>query len=776
MPGGIIVTARRRTETIESVPIAVTAFTAPEIASRSAANVADLANLVPNTVFNTTASLSGSADSASIFIRGIGQTDFVFSTDPGVAVYLDGVYIARATGSVLDLTDVERVEVLRGPQGTLFGRNTIGGAVSVITRQPELGETASGAIDAVLGTHGRREISGMANLPLSSKTAVRLVGSYRREGSYGQRFIDGKGLGGLSGVQIRGRLRWEPSERLRIDVSTDYADRNDESPVAFLSPIGPSTALGAPSTLFTGILYNNLINDSAGIAPCERPDFQIPFCGFPGLMQIPALPASTPHFDSRWLTGSPFTSFATGPTGSRFNGFGVTGTIEWDGFVKVRLISAWRHFDAEFGRDPDGTPLVMIETQNLLEHRQFSHELQLSHSDGPLTWTTGVHWFDETGTDRLTAPFVDETFRALRKLGLGCTLLPGATGGPSPVFLPDCPNIFRIDYAGEGTRVENRSVSAFAEGTFALNKWLSITGGLRWTHDRKRIDISGFLVGGLPVSPNPIAERAFSRLTPRIIVQVQPRPDLMIYSSFSTGFKSGGFNQRYGAPIAAPTSFAPEQVNTFEFGLRKRLLGDKGRVSLTGFWSNYSNIQAVVFDGGIPRTVNAAEGRSRGIELEGVFVPVRGLALTAGYGFLDAHFTRLDQAIIGSFGLPIVNPLRTSYNFVNSPRHSLTFSAEYRYDLGRRGAIMMRGDLSHRSSVANDAVNTPELIQGPTTLINAKLTYSPQGEHWSVSLFGTNLLNEINIVSGAADQAGFGAAEVNVSRPRRFGLSIGKKW
>jgi iron complex outermembrane receptor protein len=628
----------------------------------------------------------------------------------------------------------------------------------------------------VAGDFGRLEVRGMANLAISSRAAIRFAGAFRREDGEGRRLLAGGRLGGQEVAYARGRLRWEPADRFRIDLSADYTERNDESPVSALTAVGGPSAVGAPGTLFTGLLYNNLIQGPDGVAPCERSDFAFPFCGLPGLIQLPALPASTVPFDARWLTGNLFESLGTGPTGSDFNGGGATLTVEFQAPVSVRSTSAYRRFRAAFGRDPDNAPLVMIDTANQLEHEQVSQEFQLRHDGTSIDWVGGLYYFREEGSDRVTAPFVEETFSTINRLGLGCTLLPAATGLPDPLFLPICPNIFRIDFADDGTHVENQSLAAYGEATLQVTDWLSVSGGLRWTRDRKTIDVSGFLVGGAPVSPNPVARRIFSRLTPRVIIQAQPRRGSMAYISWSTGFKSGGFNQRYGAPIAEPTSFEPESVRSFELGFRLWRPREGIRIGATGFWSDYREIQAVVFDGGIPRTVNAAQGRSRGIELEASWAPASALTLSASYGWLDARFTRLDAAIIGSFGTPIVNPLRLDNRFVNSPRHSLAFSAAYRFEAGRIGSFQLRGDVSHRSSVVNDAVNTPELIQGPVTLVNARLSWSLRGGNWSAALFGTNLLDEVYVISGAADPVGFGAAEINAAQTRRWGISVQFAW
>ncbi|TFI56371.1 TonB-dependent receptor, partial [Sphingomonas parva] len=672
MPGeAIIVTASRRAETLHDSAAAASAFDEAEIAARSAVEVGDLVGFAPNASFDSTASLSGSANSASVFIRGIGQSDFVFATDPGVAVYVDGVYIARSTGSAFDLLDIARIEVLRGPQGTNFGRNAIGGAVALFTHAPALGEQ-SGSVVLEGGSFERVGGRGVANLPLGGAAAARVALSWRRNGPYARRQPAGEGLGGQDVLQGRAALRWTRG-RLTADLAGDYATRDDQSPPATLRSVDPP-GLGGASTLFAGLLYNNLIEGPDGIAPCERPDFPIPFCGIPGLIAMPTLPASTTPIDARWISGDPYVTFATGPTGSRFEGGGVRATLDYAGPISLRWTSAWRAFDAAFGRDPDSSPLVIVDTANRLDHHQWSHELQLKDEAGRLQWVAGGHVFSEEGRDRGTAPLIDETFRIVNALGLGCTLLSGATGLPQPLALPVCPNIFRIDATGDGVRIDNSSLSAFGEATLALTRRLSVTAGLRWTRDRKRIDLRGFLVGGAPVAADPRAARSFSRLTPRVIVEYAPRPEVRVYGSFSTGFKSGGFNQRYGAPIAAPTAFAPETVRSWELGLHLRSRDRRAALRATAFWADYDDIQVVVFESGIPRTINAAAGRSRGIELEGTWSPSPSLTLAASYGWLDTAFTRLDPAIVGSFGLPVVNPLRIGDRFVDSPRHSLGLS------------------------------------------------------------------------------------------------------
>ena len=770
----ILVTARRYAERLQDAPLAVTLFSQTDTVARSSDSLAGIAEFAPNVSFDSTSPLSGSSNAASIFIRGVGQTDFAITTDPGVGVYVDGIYLARATGADLDLLDIERVEILRGPQGTLFGRNAIGGAITVTTHTPQIGQLEAKA-EAIVGRFDRFDLRAAFNLPVTPVLAIRVAGARQRRDGFGRRLLTGQGMGGQHRDQVRVSGLWAPDPTFEARATVDYAGADEQSPVqttAFTSRVGSVTA---PGTLFTGLLYNNLIGAPA---PCQTPSFVVPFCGIPGLIALPALPADTPGYDGRWLTGNLLTSNATGPTGSRSEIIGVNSAISWrPGRLHLKATTAYRASNFSFGRDPDGSPLTLVHTSNAIRHRQFSQELELAGGDSKsLRWLIGSYYLSEHARERLLVPFAQETFDVINGFGLGCTLLPGLTGAPGPIALNPCPNPFFIDVAGAGASIRNRSLAAFAEATVGLATGLSLTTGVRWTRDVKQVDLSGYFIGGMPFSARPQARDRFTRITPRAILDYKPLPDLLIYGSFATGYKSGGFNERYGAPLAdGPTTFAPESVRSFEIGMKTTLLGGRVQINLAAFRSTYDDIQVVVFDNTIPRTINAARGRVGGAELESSITPAKGIILQLSYGYLDARYTRLDPAVIGSFGVPIVNPLRLDYAFVNSPRHTLSAGAEYARDIGV-GTLWMRADLSYRSKTANDAINTPELTQSSLFLLRARAGFTTLDKRWSFTLFGTNLTDKRYVVSGAADEVGFARAELNAGRPREWGVSVSAKY
>jgi iron complex outermembrane receptor protein len=227
--GDIVVTAQKREQTVQTVPIAMSAVTASELERRSATSITDIVSKAPGVEVTTSSQGGGNA---GFFIRGIGQFDFIATTDPGVGVYLDGVYIARTAGGALDLLDIDRVEVLRGPQGTLFGKNAVGGAISVYTLAPDARE-ASGKVLARVGENYRMDVGGTINLPLvTDKLAVRLSALTKNQRGYGKSLFDGQKTNGTDQLIMRGALRWTPSSAFSAELAADWTHVNEDEKMA----------------------------------------------------------------------------------------------------------------------------------------------------------------------------------------------------------------------------------------------------------------------------------------------------------------------------------------------------------------------------------------------------------------------------------------------------------------------------------------------------------------------------------------------------------------
>ena len=249
----IVVTARKREESLQDIPVSVSAFTANELAARQIDNISQISDSTPNLVFDSTAPISGSNSAASIFIRGVGQTDFTLVTDPGVGLYLDGVYIARSVGGVLDLVDVERVEVLRGPQGTLFGKNTIGGAINITSKAP--GDELSGFAEIKTGTDNRLDVKASIDLPVSDVLSIRLSYADLNQDGYVKNLGGGPNLSDTNARVGRVVIDYHPGENFSATLSADATQRREQARAQKLlrfNPVAPGPTFGPFSALGLG--------------------------------------------------------------------------------------------------------------------------------------------------------------------------------------------------------------------------------------------------------------------------------------------------------------------------------------------------------------------------------------------------------------------------------------------------------------------------------------------------------------------------------------------
>ena len=224
----IVVTARKKAESLQDSPISITALSGDRLEDMGLTRVTRLQDVTPNLVFQNTPTFSGVGNNAAVYIRGIGQRDFIPTIDPGVGIYIDEIYLGRSAGAVFDMLDIEQVEVLRGPQGTLFGRNTIGGAISFTTKKPD--DTLAGKVDVKIGSDGRQNLRGMINVPLSETLFLRASAGTLEQDGYVHRPFDGKDLGNQDSVMARVALRWQASDTFTADLSFDYYDDYTNGP------------------------------------------------------------------------------------------------------------------------------------------------------------------------------------------------------------------------------------------------------------------------------------------------------------------------------------------------------------------------------------------------------------------------------------------------------------------------------------------------------------------------------------------------------------------
>jgi iron complex outermembrane receptor protein len=749
----ITVTAQRRAERLQDTPISITAFTAAAIDALGVTNVAQLSNLAPNVRFDFTAPVSGASDAAGIFIRGVGQADFALTTEAGVGTYVDGVYMSRSIGGVLDVLDVDHMEILRGPQGTLFGRNTIGGAISIVSAKPT--DEFSGTGELEVGSFNRRDIRAMLNIPVSDMLKVRLTASSKEEDGYVHSLL----VPSSPAAAVVPNNASIPGSGSQID----YGNENRQA-ARLLAEYDPHSNFTAELSVDSErVRENNAPSVLAGVSGGNNPALG-PIVFVYNLVQAPGttIPgfANAQYSCANFCTGKNST-YATGPNGTSINAWGTALTLSWHPVLtlEVKSISAYHEEEGFFNRDADESPIDLTQTSNYdYQHRQFSQELQFNGNefDDRLKYASGLYYFVETGSDPLLVTFPSSIIQALDQVE---------------------------------DRVDNKSFAVYAQGTFSLTQQLSITAGGRYTRDTKTFDTDQYLItgtsqladnilfGGAPpgtlinlVPPNSHVSSTFNNRAPRVSVDYKLTKDILTYVSYNEGYKGGGFNLRYVAPVQAVVPFAPEKLRTWEAGLKSEFFNSHVRANFAVFTSYYSDMQLTEYQElGAPLTVNEGNSRIRGGELELVAAPLEGLELSYSLGILSAHYVSLLPN--PALNLPPEVQITLNSKLQKTPPNESILGVDYRLaQLLQNGSIMLHADWRFTADTFNDAQNSIYLYQRAYNIGNASIGWQPSSGKWSLRVFGNNMTNQRYIVSGDSNY-GIGFHEAEYNRPREWGVA-----
>jgi iron complex outermembrane receptor protein len=697
----VVVTARKQVENLQQVPIAVSVFSAESIRSKGIDSVVGVADYSPNVTLDFTSPISGASSALVAFIRGIGQSDFAINFEPGVGIYVDGVYYARTIGAVIDLMDVERIEVLKGPQGTLFGRNTIGGALNVTTRSPT--QEFGGDAELTVGEFNRRDVRAYLNVPLSDQVAMSVAYASRNRDGYVERqpfpgfsnaepsdlrydagelsrLPNGNDLGNQNNDTIRAKLGWNITDGIDLLLSVDYEQVRENSAPSVLVAATPD----APGALIG--LYNAC---TAGVGP--------PICT--NVADVGDLTGRTPY-QTQFLTGSRRINYGNGVSGTYIDAWGAMATLNWGltDALSLKSITAWRELDSAFGEDADMSPLVIDHHGFVMEQTQFTQELQLSGRHDRLDWTGGLYFFREDGGIHDLVP-------------LGAGLL--QVDGPNTL--------------------ENVSAAVFGQLTFRILDAWSVTLGARYTEEDKEFngrqhDRNALAYNlGLPLELHPDPsdptlyfppgrlEQDFSNTSIRAGTEYSFTDDVFVYASYAEGFKSGGWDTRLTAPVLEVPGFRPEEAETYEVGLKSEWLENTLRVNAAAFRTDYTDLQLIIQQGISPLTRNAGKSEIEGFELELQWAPIDGLLLAGSYGWIDAKYTELDAAANAS-GIFLDN------SFNNTPENTYSLTADYAQHLGDGGRLAWHAGYAWKDDVYNDATNTPLLLQDAYGLLSASLT------------------------------------------------------
>ena len=738
----IVVTARRREEDIQATPISITAFSAVALEERSIRDLSDVGDFTPNMDFSNTGVLGGSSSEATVYIRGIGQISNRLFNDPGVGIYVDGVYLARSQGAVLDMLDLERAEILRGPQGTLFGKNTIGGAINLITRKP--GADRGGYVELGAGIFDRLTGRLRANYPLGEK----LFGSLALASSSASGLTESLTTGDdyYDDDRDSGRLaiRWLPREQVAVDWTADFTRERERAVDATLLAVDHSAPIFS---------FYNLVTGAAGF----------------------------PTYDERFITGDLHRSYSDDPNFSHGDVGGTALTVDRTvGGVELRSITSYRDLEYDISSDLDGSPVRYAFQPTVTTQEQVTEELQLLGAADKVDWVVGALYFAEESRQVSHGELFGGLFEALEAAPGPIFAPPGLPGflcnpGPPPPGLPCFGGAgnpfnlaFLIDERQRGIDdLSTDSYALFGEATWAAGDRLSLTFGLRYTDESK--DYTLREVPG-PTGVNPpldlFNEDSWDALTPRFSVAFQARPEFFVYGSISNGFKSGGFNGlRGGSTATLLEPFDPEEVWAYEVGFKTDHFDNRLRLNGALFLSDYTDLQltASIDIGGEPATViqNAGKSEIAGFELELTAQPSNRFEIVAGLGYTHAEYTELDDT---------VQAVMLDGTIPKTPEWTAVVSPQYTFQRPDGGAFMVRADYSYRTKFYNDVANSDVAAQGAYGLINARLGYLPASGRWEVALFGTNLADEEYLEHGLL-AGGFGPAIGVAGRPREWGAS-----
>ncbi|MBA4088962.1 MAG: TonB-dependent receptor [Sphingobium sp.] len=706
----IVVTARRREERLQDVPIAVSAVDAAALNSRGLDNVTQVSQIAPNIQF--TPGQGGNSGGIAPFIRGVGENDFIITSDPAVGVYIDGVYVARTFGTMTELLGIDRIEVLRGPQGTLFGKNTVGGAINIVSSVP--GQEQRVEADLRYGSFNTVRARAYAETPLSDSWSLG-VAALGEFGEGWQKVPSGDNLGNRNVVGGKLALHYRGAT---IDalLQADGLRRRQHS--------APHSMVAFTPTFLSGL-------QSAFIAPC---------CTVPGDIDRTDSTAALNKDETDAFNSSLTLTADVGP-------------------ATLKSITAYRHVDALFGRDGDASSTVNYAGDIHDEQaRQISQELQLSLDlGGRGALLLGAFAYREKTRDNTRLVVADGLYPRLIAAGFDPALATALD--------------FNIDFRN---RQRTDNLALFANGNYEILDNLSLELGARYTWEKKRFTQSAMRIYAnqplLAGTPSYTLEKSWDAFTPRASLSYKVRPNLLTYASFSKGFRSGGFNGR-PTSLEEIGSYDPEHLTAYEAGI-KAGFGRIATINLAVFRNAYRDQQILVSTVSptsgllVVRNENAGRSRIQGIELEGNFRVSRHFTLTSALGLLDAKYLSYMSVING------VPTDVSNRSLKQAPDITANASAVYQTALSEGLDGLIRVDVAYKSAVFVDAENTALLRQPDHAIVNASAELRLSDRGLSLRAGVDNLTNRRIITAGYDASTSFGFTEAYYSPPRRYSLTL----
>lgn len=707
--GDIVVTAQRRSESLQKVPIAVAAITGEGLVKAGIEGTTQLANVTPGL------SLGGERSTIAPYLRGVGSKNSAPGDESGVATYVDGVYIAALSGVNLIFNNIERIEVLKGPQGTLFGRNATGGLIQIITKKPSHETMVDGEVG--YANYDTYSAKAYGTTGVSDTIAVDLAAVYvnQNEG-YGRNSGNTPGVAGQEvnwkeEWGVRGSVLFEPSDVLNFRLTGDYAHRD--------SDIG-NVRIIYPGTRTTG--------------------------GFS-------------YDGNQYGTISNLTSFGT------FKQWGIALVGEWRiGEATLKSTTAYRDYQNDSRYDQDASPLALVDAILRESTKSFQQEVVLLGTMGRLDYTTGLFYFHSK------AAFEPLAVRS-------------ATAALNSAIYDD---------------VRTDSYAAFVQATYHLTDITRLTAGLRYTRDERSLNGKTIALTGHPLGEGTVIDTtennptrtvspafpdgafsndvAFKKLTWRLAIDHQLSRDVLLYASWSRGFKSGIFN--LGGPYFPPAR--PETIDAYEAGFKSDLFGRTLRLNMSAFYYDYKDLQLNRLIAGASFIYNAAQARIYGLDTEAIIAPpvsMGDLQFRMGLSLLNSEYSQFRDARVytpraaAPFGNVETITDASGNDLVNAPPVTLNLGVNYDRPIGNLEAGFSANYLFN-SGFYWDPGNREDVKQDAYGVLNMRVSLSAPDQRWRMALFMNNVTDERyfqNVtVSGIGDNAFY-------APPRTYGVTLGFK-
>lgn len=708
----VVVTATKRAQSLQDVPMAVNAFNADTIETAGINDAGDLAILTPALNIN----VNTNPFAARMVIRGVGTAQTDPALEPSVGLFIDGIYLGRTGLGMSDLTDIERIEVLQGPQGTLYGKNTNAGAISVITKKPSF-EKSEGYIEASVGNYSMNKLTASISGPLTQNLAYRLSGNInQRDGYYDN--SAGVDFNDADDWNIQGKLQWEPTESLSILLSGSRVERD-------------TTCCGADAVQDESV-NNELV--AQGLSPDSNDPYDYNVQS---------------NADNRFAMESDLLSM----------------TIDYDtGWGAIKSITAWNDYSYRVDQDPDRSELDILTLSNdKYSGDSFSQELRFTASPSDnVDYMLGVFYLEQNTKRGGDEPFVF--------IGDDIITIGSQQDLPFPLpfnFLVQPGDSLTVDMDQDA-----ETIAFFGQGTWHIGDQWHITGGLRWSDEEKKSDLfsqtystafSYQILGAsfLDSVSTPIdatLERSSDNVDWMLRAALDIGDDSMVYASAGTGTKSGGFQTVNGA--ADDREFDDEDTTTYELGVKSTLLDARLRINAAAFYSEIENFQAQrQLETGIGTYVsNESKVETSGVDLQVEAAPMPNLVLSAGLLYMHKY--------------EITDGPEKGANLPFTAEFSGTLAATLVFPLGD-GGVYWRTDYSYMDDHVTNVASAAQLRDADydnRNLVNSKLGW--RNDSWNVSIWGKNLTDDKYAMQTAAPFLVSGMDAYFLAPPRTFGATV----